>query len=707
MEDNAAEPGAADKVDDDKVDAAAGDADAGDRKPPASEGAAPGPAMAPAGAVLSIPGFWSNRVTRHLARAHLAAAACLVAAFAAAQASLGWRTTCAGVDLSAACMDVPQDGWFWPYAALACAAALLLVVAAVLVAVLPTMTIQPEEERRAKWPNWMSLLVLVLSFVMLGVILLLLAFGPTAPDLTGGEPATTPDRLYGAGNTPLVLVIAGALCALSGVTWRPAAGRWKTAWAGCGPAVFMTLSLALAAGSSAIAVVMIGDWLNGSKGPTALLGWTEGDVPEPPGRIDLDWTDTSGATGEVSIGGPAPEAMGIEISRSYVALGALILLGLIVSVLIFLAIAFLRPRDVSDRAKAWGAPPATDIDVPGGGVLPPSPRALLSRIQAKRRAAARLHLAEAGAGVVSIALAVAIVIAIAWTWWATVQNRSLWSVGENEQLIVNFLDIGMLALAGVGLLLVGVLAAGASSGATRPLGIVWDIACYLPQTGHPFGPPCYAERAVPEIAGRLNAWLRRPDRRAVLAAHSMGGVLAVSSLGVLASVESTRSQLSRISLLTFGIQLRPFFGRMLPELLGPDVLGIQPVQRPRLWAADPWMKDFTAQQTAVALPRDVASAASIPVGRLDGTLVTDGNSDGTPIPWVSLWRATDPLGFPAMSAVIEPTDKSWHNDVDRYAAELDLSGYMVEVGAHGEYYRAKSYDDALRQLAGVPPWSAP
>ena len=223
------------------------------------------------------------------------------------------------------------------------------------------------------------------------------------------------------------------------------------------------------------------------------------------------------------------------------------------------------------RATAWSAPPPTDIQIPEGGVLPPSPKALLSRIEAKRRGAARLHLVEPGVAVIAVALA------------ARLDRRGgLDLVGDRrravalgdrpesgQQLVVDILNVGMLGLAAVGLLLVGVLAAGATSGGTRPLGIVWDIACYLPQTGHPFGPPCYAERAVPEIAGRLNAWLRRPERHAVLSAHSMGGVLAVSSLALLASVESTRSQsLSRVSLLTFGVQLRPFFGRMLPELLG-------------------------------------------------------------------------------------------------------------------------------------------
>ena len=264
----------------------------------------------------------------------------------------------------------------------------------------------------------------------------------------------------------------------------------------------------------------------------------------------------------------------------------------------------------------------------------------------------------------------------------------------------------MLGLVAVGALLVAVLAAGATSGGTRPLGIAWDIACYLPQTGHPFGPPCYAERAVPEIAGRLNAWLRRPGRRAVLSAHSMGGVLAVSSLGLLASTDRTRKLLSRISLLTFGVQLRPFFGRMLPELLGPAVLGGRPSRRPRLWASDPWRVDFEDQQISTGSGWS-PSTETPPVGRIDGTLVGDGTGAGTPVRWVSLWRLTDYLGYPAMSTATGVADEAWHNDVDRFADELDTSGYMVAVGTHGEYYRVKSYDDALRQLAGVPRRSPP
>ena len=86
---------------------------------------------APPTAVLSQPGFWSNRVVRHLSRVHLAAAISLVAGFAAAQGSMGWRTTCDDLDLSASCMQSADDGWFAPFAILAVVAAVVLLASAV------------------------------------------------------------------------------------------------------------------------------------------------------------------------------------------------------------------------------------------------------------------------------------------------------------------------------------------------------------------------------------------------------------------------------------------------------------------------------------------------------------------------------------------------------------------------------------------------
>lgn len=634
-------------------------------------------------AVLSRPGFWSNRITRHLARAHLSGALLLTAGFVGIQASMAWRTTCEGLRIDDACLrtspsdggpPAAQDGWFWVFVAATIVAVAGLAAAAVIAAVLPTMREEPEEEHAGTWPDTVTRALLVFSIVVFGLVCTVVLFAPA--------PAVGVDRLYGAGMTPVVIVAAGAAIALAGVFFRPWATRRRAAWHGCGPAVFMTVSLGVAVGTSSIVLVAIGDLLNGSQGPVSLIGWPEG-----------------------SAGGAS-----LRISSSYVALGALVVACVLVALVLLLVIALVRKRATTSRAEAWRTGPETvpitppDIPIPEGGVLPPSPRVLLSRIDAKRRMASRLHLVEPAVGWLSVALGIAVVLGLAWTGWAyTSGGGDLWDVAgpAGERLVVDAISVAMLLLAALATVVVGLLAVGATAGTgTRPLGIVWDIACFLPQTGHPFGPPCYAERAVPEIAGRINHWLLRDrDRRVVLAAHSMGGVLAMSTIGLLASSDATRRLLPRVALLTFGVQLRPFFGRMLPELLGPEVLGTDPLESPpRLWAADPWAKDFTATSHGSTAP-PATTPADLGIGRIGGSLAPAWEAGARdPVRWVSLWRLTDYLGFPASSTVKYDGEGRISNHVDRYAAELDKTGYMVTVGTHGEYYRTQDYDSALTEL---------
>ena len=625
-------------------------------------------------AVLSRPGFWSNRITRHLARAHLSGALLLTAAFVAVQASMAWRTGCAGLQVDAGCLGgATANGWFTFFAAAAAVAFAGLVGAALITEVLPTMREDPEEEQASSWPDFVTRVLLWFSVVVFGGVSAVVLFAPA--------PAVGVDRLYGAGMIPVVIVASGIVLALAGVFFRPWSTWRRTAWFGCGPAVFMTVSLGVAVGTSSIVLVAIGDWLNGSQGPVALIGWL----------------------------GSSPGGTSLRISSSYVALGALVVACVLIALALVLVTALLRPRATTSRAEAWRTGPETvpvtppDIPIPEGGVLPPSPKVLLSRIDAKRRVASRLHLVEPAVAWLSVALAAAIVLGLAWTLWAYGRDTTLWGIvpREAQRLVVDAISVGMLLLAALATVVVALLAVGATAGTgTRPLGIVWDIACFLPQTGHPFGPPCYAERAVPEIAGRINHWLRTDDdRRVVLAAHSMGAVLAMSTIGLLASSEATRRLLPRVAVLTFGVQLRPFFGRMLPELLGPEVLGTDPLESPpRLLAADPWAPDFVARSGGSTKPPET-TPARLGIGRISGSLAPAWEA-GTvdPVRWVSLWRLTDYLGYPASSTVKYDRDGGISNLVDRYAAELDKTGYMVTVGTHGEYYRTQDYESALVEL---------
>lgn len=652
---------------------------------------------APAGpALLAAPGFWSNRQSRHLAAIHLAAGLLLTSAITSGHAIIAWYTDCEGVGrmLTSGCLapafagSPPADWTFWLFGTLWCLSVLGLLLSVVAAFRTRTMGIVPEEA--VSTFEGVHRLARLTSAWLLVPACAIFVIGLGALGLLGPSGSGAPTRMVGVGLMPLIIVVLLGAITVSGLFWRGwgrgsahrRGDRRHAAWGGCAPAVLMLLALAVAVGASCIVVVTVGDWLNGAAGAAQLAS----DLP------------------------------GLSVSSTYLALGTTLILGIVLGALIAL-IWLLAARATRHRAIAWRAPVAPDPREPAPadsrpiaptahGVLPVSPIVLTNRVLAKRASAARLHLAEAGVRVIAFALAAGLLAGIVWGVYGHAADDALlrqvpW-IGT--VLVAALITLAAPLLAVLGVVLVAVLVSGTVGRGERPLGIVWDIACYLPRTGHPFGPPCYAERAVPEIAGRLFEWLSiSPTRRAVLSAHSMGAVLAVSSLGILASHPDTASALSRISLLTFGVQLRAFFGRIFPELLGPEVLGTRPSLGPTLgtlpWRTpDPWRRDFDAEISAAR--QDVsglfvdapAAASATHTGRLTGTLLRHGTA-GAGVRWVSLWRLTDYLGFPAMSTA--------PNAVDRFAEEVDPSGYMVDIATHGTYYRTPSYREALVELAEV------
>ncbi|MFV0131145.1 hypothetical protein ACLGI4_26125 [Streptomyces sp. HMX112] len=126
--------------------------------------------------------------------------------------------------------------------------------------------------------------------------------------------------------------------------------------------------------------------------------------------------------------------------------------------------------------------------------------------------------------------------------------------------------------------------------ARRTIGILWDVGTFWPRAAHPFAPPCYAERAVPDLAWRMSSWTGRTGGRLVISGHSQGSVLAAAAVWQLP--EGTRR---RVALLTYGSPLERLYGRWFPAYFGPGPLG--------------------------ALHRDVHC-------------------------WRNLWRHTDPIGGP-------------------------------------------------------------
>jgi hypothetical protein len=98
-------------------------------------------------------------------------------------------------------------------------------------------------------------------------------------------------------------------------------------------------------------------------------------------------------------------------------------------------------------------------------------------------------------------------------------------------------------------------------GWTRPaarkwLGVLWDVGTFWPRAFHPFAPPCYAERAVPDLQRRLR-WLQDTTGPVLVVAHSQGSILAAAALAELHDDH-------RPTLITCGSPLTTLYGWAFP-----------------------------------------------------------------------------------------------------------------------------------------------
>ncbi|MCO1593905.1 hypothetical protein M8C17_01865 [Micromonospora sp. RHAY321] len=100
----------------------------------------------------------------------------------------------------------------------------------------------------------------------------------------------------------------------------------------------------------------------------------------------------------------------------------------------------------------------------------------------------------------------------------------------------------------------------------RRIGVLWDLATFWPRTGHPLAPPCYAERAVPELTRRVED-LTRQGGAVVLSGHSQGAVLVAATV-----LHLRRPYLDRVALLTHANPLRRLYSKVFPAYLGPSAL---------------------------------------------------------------------------------------------------------------------------------------
>ncbi|MEU9336065.1 hypothetical protein AB0D49_23280 [Streptomyces sp. NPDC048290] len=104
--------------------------------------------------------------------------------------------------------------------------------------------------------------------------------------------------------------------------------------------------------------------------------------------------------------------------------------------------------------------------------------------------------------------------------------------------------------------------------ARRTIGILWDVGTFWPRAAHPFAPPCYAERAVPDLTWRMATWTKVTGGRLVISGHSQGSVLAAA-----AAWQLTPEVRGRVALLTYGSPLERLYGRWFPAYFGAAALG--------------------------------------------------------------------------------------------------------------------------------------
>jgi hypothetical protein len=149
-------------------------------------------------------------------------------------------------------------------------------------------------------------------------------------------------------------------------------------------------------------------------------------------------------------------------------------------------------------------------------------------------------------------------------------------------------------------LLVGLLQSAYRNPAKRKaIGALWDVGTFWPRASHPFAPPCYAERAVPELVDRVriltgtvkgqdgqmvddSAWaqieahqsdvLRRakatvPTGPLLLTGYSQGAAIAPAVIAQLPP-----ETLSDVALLTLACPARRLYGRAFPGYFGPKAL---------------------------------------------------------------------------------------------------------------------------------------
>lgn len=211
------------------------------------------------------------------------------------------------------------------------------------------------------------------------------------------------------------------------------------------------------------------------------------------------------------------------------------------------------------------------------------------------KAVARIWARSALTDKVAVALTIitlpTAVVVIAYQGWLVATGRP----GDAALLRAASFG-GTLGVLATGYFLVQLRSALLTTASRKHFGLLWDVGTFWPRACHPFAPPCYAERSVPEVVTRIRrlvgdeshgvkdpAYAQEEAERAsgqsddpleahspvLLSGYSQGSPIAVAVMAQLPAAAN-----DRVALLTLAAPVRRLYGRTFPAYFGPHQLAV-------------------------------------------------------------------------------------------------------------------------------------
>ena len=181
-----------------------------------------------------------------------------------------------------------------------------------------------------------------------------------------------------------------------------------------------------------------------------------------------------------------------------------------------------------------------------------------------------------------------------WLLWAIITGQLImavcvWQLHVQPPVIIRNIGVALIGLA-LPTMIAFLYSAWNDPTKRRTIGVLWDVGTFWPRSYHPLSPPCYTERAVPELQRRM-WWLHDNGGRVMLTAHSQGTVLAAAAL----VQPGCRPEGYHPALITFGSPLCKlyswgfpgYFDARLLEALEPGGTGALDTWRNFYYPTDP------------------------------------------------------------------------------------------------------------------------